>query len=62
MPSFLKFNYPEAINGFNEALITDRIEKIKKISRVPFKSLGESFLKFNDYEEISKQLTVLIKC
>ena len=26
-----------------------------------FKSLGQSLLKFNDFEGISKQLTVLIK-
>ena len=27
-----------------------------------FESLGQSFLKFNDHEDISKRLVVLIKC
>ena len=43
-------------------LITENIEKIKKISKDFFKSLRQSFIKFNDPESISKQLTVLIKC
>ena len=43
-------------------LITKKIEKIKKNCKDFFKSLRESFIKFNDPESISKQLTVLIKC
>ena len=41
-------------------LITQNFEKIKKNSVNFFKSLGQSFLKFNDNEEISKRLTLLI--
>ena len=41
-------------------LITEKFEKIKKNFVDFFKSLGQSFLKFNDNEEISKRLTVLI--
>ena len=43
-------------------LITEKIQKIKKNSVDFFKSLRQFFLKFNDEETISKQLTVLIKC
>ena len=46
----------------NRVLLTENIEKIKKTSRDFFESLRESFIKFNDPEAISKQLTVLIKC
>ena len=42
-------------------LITEKIQKIKKNSVDFFKSLRQFSLKFNDPEEISKQLTVLIK-
>ena len=38
-----------------------KLKKIKKIFKDVFKSLGESFLKNNDHEEISKHLMVLIK-
>ena len=43
-------------------LITEKIEKKKKNSVDFFKSLRQFFLKFNDSEAISKQLTILIKC
>ena len=43
-------------------LITGKIEKIKKNSVNFFKNLTQFFVKFNDPEAISKQLTVLIKC
>ena len=43
-------------------LITEKIEKIKKVYIDFFKSLRQFSLKFNDPEVISKQLTVLIKC
>ena len=43
-------------------LITEKIEKIKKNSVDFFQSLRQVSLKFNDPEDISKQLTVLIKC
>ena len=63
---FLKFNDREAIskqiNGLNNVLITESIEKIKKNSVDFFKSFRQFSLKFNDQEVISKQLTVLIKC
>ena len=36
--------------------------KIKKNSVNFFKNLRQFFVKFNDPEAISKQLTVLIKC
>ena len=36
------------------------LKKSKKFQRI--KSLRQSFLKFNDSEAISKQLTLLIKC
>ena len=42
-------------------LITEKIEKIKKISVDFFKNLRQFSLKFNDPEAISKQLTVLIQ-
>ena len=42
--------------------ITEKIEKIKKNSVNFFKNLRQFFVKFNDPEAISKQLTVLIKC
>ena len=38
-----------------------KLKKVKKIFKDVFKSLGESFLKNNDHEEISKHLMVLIK-
>ena len=43
-------------------LITEKIQKIKKNIKDFFKGLRPFFLKFNDPEAISKQLTVLIKC
>ena len=44
-------------------LITEKIEKIKKIlTSIFLKVWGNFSLKFNDQEAISKQLTVLIKC
>ena len=43
-------------------LITEKIEKIKKNSVNSFKNLKQFFVKFNEPEAISKQLTVLIKC
>ena len=43
-------------------LITEKIEKIKKDSINFFKSLTQSFPKFNDHEAISDQLMVWIKC
>ena len=42
-------------------LITEKIGKIKKNSVNFFKNLRQFFVKFNDPEAISKQLTVLIK-
>ena len=42
--------------------ITEKIEKIKKNIKEISKGLRQFFLKFNDPEAISKQLTVLIKC
>ena len=42
-------------------LITEKIEKIKKDCNDFFKDLAPSFLKFNDLEAISKELTSLIK-
>ena len=41
-------------------LITGKIEKMKKNIEEFFKRLRQFFLKFNDREAISKQLTVLI--
>ena len=43
-------------------LVTEKIEKIKKISVDFFKNLKQFSVKFNDPEAISRQLTVLIKC
>ena len=43
-------------------LISEKIGKIKKNSVNFFKNLRQFSVKFNDPEEISKQLTVLIKC
>ena len=43
-------------------LITEKIGKIKRNSINFFKNLREISVKFNDPVEISKQLTVLIKC
>ena len=43
-------------------LISGKIEKRKKNSVDFFKSLRQFYLKFNDQEAISKQLTELIKC
>ena len=43
-------------------LITEKIRKIKKNSVNFLKNLKQFFVKFNDPEAISKQLTVLIKC
>ena len=43
-------------------LITEKIEKIKKNSVDVFESLRQFSFKFNDPEDISEQLTVLIKC
>ena len=43
-------------------LITEKIEKIKKNIKGFFKGLGQFFLKLNDSEASSKQLTVVIKC
>ena len=48
-------------NGVIKALITQKIEKIKKNFRDFFESLGRSLLKFNDLEAISKELTALLK-
>ena len=65
MKFFLKFIDPEAISkqltALRKALITEKIEKIKKIFADIFKSLEQSFLKLNDPEAISKTLTALIK-
>ena len=43
-------------------LITEKIGKIKKNSVNFFKNLRQFFVKFNDPEAISKELTVLIEC
>ena len=43
-------------------LITENIEKIKKNSIDFFQNLKQFSVKFNDPEDINKQLTVLIKC
>ena len=43
-------------------LITGKIGKIKKNSVNFFKNLRQFFVKFNDPEAISKELTVLIEC
>ena len=40
--------------------MTEKIQKIKKSDQDFFKGLRQFFLKFNDREAISKQLTVLI--
>ena len=49
------------MNGVSKSLITQKIEKIQKKIIVFLKSLTQSFLKFNDPEESSKQLPALIK-
>ena len=43
-----------SINGVIKALITQKIEKIEKNFIDFFESLGQSLLKFNDLEAISK--------
>ena len=40
--------------------MTEKIQQIKKNDQDFFKGLRQFFLKFNDREAISKQLTVLI--
>ena len=49
------------MNGVNKSLITKKHEKIKKNVMDFHKGLGQSLLKFNDLEKISKKLTALIK-
>ena len=44
----------QVINGVIKALITPKIEKMKKKFVDFFESLGQSLLKFNDLEAISK--------
>ena len=43
-------------------LITEKIEKIKQNCNDIIEGITQSFLKFNDHETNSKQLTMLIKC
>ena len=41
--------------------MTRKIEKIQKKCKGFFENLGQSLLKFNDPEAISKQLTALLR-
>ena len=51
----------QEISGVNKGLITQKIEETPQKFMDLLKSLGQSPLKFNDFEGISKQLIALIK-